>query len=98
MVTWAPTRRVSASFRRAFPHVLAFDDGQILLGANDRPVVHVATWRARAESEASRARVGPGAVRLLVRHLRGARRVEGEVAGEMDHDLFPRDEFASPGP
>jgi predicted membrane-bound spermidine synthase len=96
MVTWAPTRRVATSFRRAFPHVLAFDDGQILVGGNDRPVVYVATWRARAESESSRARFGPGAVRLLVRHLRGVRRVEGEAAGEMDHDLFPRDEFAAP--
>jgi hypothetical protein len=96
MVTWAPTRRVSAGFRRAFPHVLAFDDGQILVGSNERPVVHVATWRARAESETSLARFGPGAVRLLVRHLRGVRRVEDGPSGETDHDLFPRDEFATP--
>ena len=95
-MTWAPTRRVTASFRAAFPHVLSFDDGQILVGGKERPAVHVAAWRARAESDWALARFGPGAVRLLVRHLRGVRRMEGDTGAEVNLDLFPRDEFATP--
>jgi hypothetical protein len=97
MCTWSPTPRVAASFARAFPHAVAFEDGAILVGSRDRIVVDPLLWQARLDEEAGEylGREQRGAV---ARALRSARPLDrGALDGiAPNRDLTPRDEFASP--
>jgi len=96
MCTWSPTSRVTASFARVFPHVVAFEDGAILVGSRDRIVVDPRLWQKRLaggpESYLGRARAA-----AVARSLRTARLLASEARrGEPNRDLAPRDEFGSP--
>jgi spermidine synthase len=92
--TWAPTRRICATFRRAFPHVLEAVRGTVLLGSNDPLPLDREAWRARLE-EAS-AYLGPERARDVRPRLENCRPALREAGPEVNRDLFPRDEFASP--
>jgi spermidine synthase len=97
-VTWAPTPRVTRTFVRVFPHVVGF--GAILIGS-DRPIV---LERAAIESRLADPRVtayySAAAIdirRLLLPLLNAARvyrATDRDARGDVNTDLYPRDEFA----
>lgn len=98
MCTWAPTPRVYAGFRRAFPHVLETDSGSILVGSNEPLDVDLPGWTARLQAPPVVAHLGPANVEDVAERLRRcvpSTRVLPEWL-EPNRDLYPRDEFASP--
>ena len=48
MAAWAPTPRVFASFRAAFPHVLEMKDRSILVGSPNPIPFEPEAWQRRA--------------------------------------------------
>jgi hypothetical protein len=92
--TWAPTRRSHATFRRAFPHVLEAVRGTVLLGSNEPLPLDLEAWRARLE--AASAYLGPDRARDVGLRLERCRPAFREERPDLNRDLFPRDEFASP--
>jgi hypothetical protein len=97
MCSWAPTPRVEATFRQAFPHVLRFEGG-ILVGSNERIPIDRDAWIARLGAKPVVDYFGEGLARLVLRHLRTGERLEtvGPADRGLNHDLFPRDEFLVP--
>lgn len=98
MATWAPTRRVRASFAQAFPHVVAVGDVQVLVGSKSPLDVDVAGWLARLDAPAVRNYLGAEHVARIRTALENAvafspRRVKPD---DLNLDLFPRDEFRTP--
>ena len=96
MCTWAPTPRVYDTFALVFPQ--AIDVGGILVGSPDPLPLDLASWTERLQSPAVADYLGNHAARQVLRALRGARRVVPTRPGRRDlnRDLFPRDEFATP--
>jgi spermidine synthase len=92
MCTWAPTSRVRASFARAFPYVLEFGNGEVLVGSPDRIRLDLPAWRDRLHSAAVSAYLGEGRAAEVMALMRTARPLAA-TAGSTNHDLFPRDEF-----
>jgi spermidine synthase len=94
MCTWAPTPRVSRTFRTVFPHVMEDGTGTILVGslqpipfAPDAWVVRVGTGEEY---------LGASRAEEVRKELRGLRPASGAIAGDLNRDLFPRDELAVP--
>jgi spermidine synthase len=98
MCTWAPTRRVSATFARVFPHVVAFRGGSILVGSRRRIPIDEGAWIARAGSPALRAYLGARLSAGLLGLLKEARALApGDVPQVApNEDMDPRDEFVRP--
>jgi hypothetical protein len=96
MCTWAPTGRVRASFARAFPHVLEFGDGVVLVGSRQRIPLDLPAWRDRLRSASVRAYLGDGRAEEVLALLRTARPRVPSAEASINHDLFPRDEFNVP--
>jgi len=98
MCSWAPTERIRRSFHEAFPHVLEFADGQILVGGlrpfrrEDGP-----GWLARLTSDRARRYLGSRIAKDAAEVLRGAR-ADSRPSDHVrpNRDLFPRDEFRTP--
>lgn len=98
-VTWAPTARVRRTFAAVFPHVLEFD--QISVGS-DTPIpfdpgqVVERAMRVRAHFQAA----GIDVEALVGPYVQSSpRRIGPDDArdvGDLNTDLFPRDEFAGP--
>jgi hypothetical protein len=101
MCTWSPTSRVYASFTTAFPYVLGNEQRDVLIGSNERIAVDVQAWRARLYSPGVLAYLGPANadhVMTLLEELRPLNlRRRPRRQREVNLDLFPRDEFLSPG-
>jgi hypothetical protein len=97
MCSWTPTPRVEATFRQAFPHVLRFEGG-IFIGSNERIPIDRDAWTARLGSKGVTGYLGEGVARLVLRKLRTGERLAPVVPADADlnHDLFPRDEFLVP--
>jgi predicted membrane-bound spermidine synthase len=101
MCTWSPTHRVYASFTTAFAYVIGNEQRDVLIGSNDPIAVDVEAWRARLYSPPVLEYLGQGnadnAMGLLaqLRPLNLKRRPRR--LRELNRDLFPRDEFLSPG-
>jgi spermidine synthase len=94
MCVWSPTPRVFASFRSAFPHVLEMKDRTILVGSPDPIPVRPETWRARALAPDVQAYLGEGRAQEVLRDYLSTARPAGEPeTRDLNHDLFPRDEF-----
>jgi predicted membrane-bound spermidine synthase len=93
MATWAPTSRVRASFARAFPYVLEFGKGELLVGSLDRIPLDRAAWADRLRSAAVTAYLGEGRAGEVMALLRTARPLAPTDGVATNHDLFPRDEF-----
>ena len=92
--TWSPTPRVFASFRAVFPHVLQMRDGEVLVGSLDPIAVDPEAWRARVFSPEVQAYLGEGRAQGVWRdYLREARPAGEPEVRDLNHDLFPRDEF-----
>jgi predicted membrane-bound spermidine synthase len=93
MCTWAPTRRVRATFRSVFPHVLDVDGGVILIGSRYPIQIDVPAWEARLlRSEPYLGELRAQAVRGRLQQLTPA---AGPIDGLLNRDLFPRDEFSA---
>jgi hypothetical protein len=101
-VTWAPTARIRATFRTVFPHVLAFRT--ILLGSQEPLHFDAASFWQRVEQPAIAGRflaAGVPLADLLRRHMEvppvalGAEVAQGHM-NDLNHDLFPRDEYLVP--
>ena len=99
-LTWAPTPRVYATFVTVLPYVIGLGDHEVLIGSNEPLDVDLRAWKARLFSAPVRAYLGAEGVastewlleRLQPLHRGGRRFPERELNG----DLFPRDEFATP--
>jgi SAM-dependent methyltransferase len=96
MCSWAPTPRVAATFREAFPHVLQFNNGAFLIGSNDPLRADKEAWRERVASPRVEGYLG----RRLAHQLRAALLTAAPLhAGPPllpNRDLYPRDEFRTP--
>ena len=99
MCTWAPTPRVVASFRAAFPHVAGPGTRAFLLGSNDPILIEPAAWRARLASFGVASRLGTERAADIGNALDRIRlRLEGapDAGVSLNRDLYPRDEFLAP--
>jgi predicted membrane-bound spermidine synthase len=96
MCQWAPTRRIRASFAAAFPHVLEFRN--ILVGSNDPLQIDFDSWQSRLSSPQTRAYLGEAVVSMLAGRLTDCKALERSTSSnpELNYDLCPLDEFASP--
>jgi spermidine synthase len=96
MSTWAPTARTRASFAAAFPHVLATEDGQVLIGSRQPIPLDHEGWERRALSPAVVDYIGLKRAEELAALVRELRLLDPAAAGgERNTDLDPRDEFAA---
>jgi spermidine synthase len=94
MAAWSPTPRVRATVRTAFPHVLEFEDGVILLASNDPIQIDVAAWLSRLDGASSY--LGPSITADVRSCLETVRPVAAdEPMGDLNRDMWPRDEFLS---
>ena len=98
MCTWAPTPRVVASFRAAFPHVAGPGTRAFLLGGNEPIAIELDAWRARLASPGVASRLGAERSEDVRRALERIRLLEGgpDDGVALNHDLYPRDEFLAP--
>lgn len=95
MCAWSPKPRVTATFMAAFRHVVEMRQGQLLVGSNEPIEIALDAWRARAASPEVTSYLGANNARKLAEALGTARIAEpaAVTAGDLNHDLFPRDEF-----
>ncbi len=96
--TWAPTNRVYATFAHALPHVLALDEGRLLIGSRDPLRVDPAAWRARLETPAVADYLGPALAAEVRQALERSSlgRPKARRRQDINHDLYPRDELLVP--
>ncbi len=98
-VTWCPTARVLNTFRTVFPYV-AYCDKLVLIGSNQPIQLDWAKVVQRAKATFSQQhynRSGVDIVALLTQYrpaLKLLPRVDGDALGEINTDLFPRDEYS----
>jgi spermidine synthase len=100
-VSWAPTPRVLDTFLHVFPHALSF--GDIVIGSTAPIRFDAAEIKARLADAAVQEyyyRAGVNIQALLAPYLEAAPRVltggSGTPRGDLNEDLFPRDEFGVP--
>jgi hypothetical protein len=94
MCTWAPTKRVAATFRAVFPHALEAEGGDVLIGSLEPISYDPAAWAARAATATPY--LGAARVRDVVEAV-GKLKPAGPVpAVSLNRDLWPRDEYAVP--
>jgi hypothetical protein len=96
VTTWAPTDRVRTTFRAALPYVIAVADGDVLIGSRSPIPIEPEEWRRRLFDPSMVAYLGPPRVNVVWAHIAGARALPPETPGQVNLDLFPRDEFHSP--
>lgn len=98
-VSWAPTVRVKGAFLKAFPHVLQFAD--TMVGSNEPIPYDPQAIRARMTDPFTRARFARAgldldallAPALLRPPVAVGPDFDRSSLGEIDTDLFPRDEY-----
>ena len=96
--TWSPTPRVYSAFTRAVRYVVGTED--IVIGSNEPIPFDPAAWMARLGSPAVTSYLGPTGVRdagRLLSRLRPRTPIGQAPARATNFDLFPRDEFRTPG-
>jgi hypothetical protein len=92
MCTWAPTARIAATFQSVFPHVLAAEDGEVLIGSRQVLPYAPEAWVKRAEeAEGYLGRQRARDLRRAVAHLRP---LSPPRKADLNRDLYPRDEYA----
>jgi spermidine synthase len=97
MCSWGPTSRTRTTFARVFPHVVASDDGLILVGGNDPIAVDHEAWLRRLH--ASTRYLGAPRADEISHVLRRVDVLSPDAlssADDVNHDLYPRDEFIAP--
>jgi hypothetical protein len=73
--------------------VIEMRQGQLLVGSNQPIAIDIDTWRARALSPEVTSYLGANNARKLAEALGTARVAERPDLEDLNHDLFPRDEF-----
>lgn len=98
MASWRATPRVEATFCRAFPHVLSFDEGRVLIGSNDPIPIDPEAWKERLLSGSPRRYLGPSVAGDVYNGLVTWKPIDSTLVGalESNRDLFPRDEYKIP--
>ena len=98
LTTWRPTARVGATFLAALPYVVALSDGAILIGSDSPIPLDRDAWGRRLDDPAMADYLGRPRVDTVWEALQGLTpyRQEAATAAEINHDLFPRDEFETP--
>jgi hypothetical protein len=92
MCTWAPTPRVTATFRAVFPYALEADGGDVLIGSLTPIAFEPEAWAERVSGSVPYLGVARTRdVLEAVRKLRPSVLVPGVAP---NRDLFPRDEYA----
>jgi hypothetical protein len=91
MCTWAPTARIYASFRAAFPYVVETHDGDMLVGSREPIAFEPETWKARVR--AAEVYFGTARMKEVRRTLAAMRPSARELRPSLNEDLFPRDEY-----
>jgi spermidine synthase len=96
LCTQAPTRRVALTFQAALPHSIDF--GNIVVGSNEPLPFEVEAWTTRLRSAPVEAWLGRDVADGILARLQSARAPWGNPNSRrgLNHDLFPRDEFATP--
>ncbi|PYQ22488.1 MAG: hypothetical protein DMF81_11990 [Acidobacteria bacterium] len=96
--TWAPTPRIYASFHKAFPHVVGLENRAIVVGSNDPIPIEAETWAERATSRAVVSYLGEELAQEVRKRVLKCQPLvrTGRRAVDLNHDLFPRDEFLTP--
>jgi hypothetical protein len=96
VTTWAPTDRVRSTFRAALPYVVAVSRGDVLIGSRSPIPIEPETWRRRLFDPQMVAYLGPPRVNGVWAEMAGAEALPPPEPGQVNRDLFPRDEFHSP--
>jgi spermidine synthase len=98
MCSWSPSRRVHTTFGQAFPYLVEFLGGQVLVGSNDPIAFDPPGWEARLAREDVWTYLGRDRSAEVLAILRTAQPGSPPPAREADtnRDLRPRDEFNSP--
>jgi len=96
--TWAPTARIYASFHNVFPYVVGLENRAIVIGSNQPIAMDAEAWAGRASSAAVVSYLGEGLSQEVVKRVLKIKPLvrTGRRAIELNHDLFPRDEFLTP--
>ena len=95
MATWAPTARTQTSAQRAFPYAIKMDN--LLVLSNEPVALDRDVWKARLDSDPTRAYLGDAQLGPIHRALDAAVYPEAvDPAHEFNEDLQPRDEFVRP--
>jgi MFS family permease len=96
MCQWVPTPRIRASFAAAFPYVLDFRN--ILVGSRDPLQIDSTAWLSRLNSPETSPYLGEAVVSMLRDRLTDCKVLDRSKTSnpELNHDLCPLDEFASP--
>jgi spermidine synthase len=94
--TWAPTPRVYSTFTAVFPHVIGADrERGILIGSRDPLPITPDVWRTRLE--AAEGYLRRNRAKQVASLLERLEPWPHEETKDVDEDLFPRDEFLTPG-
>ncbi|WP_266366860.1 fused MFS/spermidine synthase [Tellurirhabdus rosea] len=99
-VSWCPTPRVLTTFCKAFPYV-AYAEGFMLIGSNQPIRIDWQAVRERLNHPFTKAHFGRSGIDMtgLVAPYEGKLTVlapGNQVAGEVNTDLYPRDEYSLP--
>jgi hypothetical protein len=92
MCTWAPTKRVAATFRAVFPHALEAEGGDVLIGSLDPIAYDPAAWAARAATATPY--LGAARVHDVVEAVAKLKPAGPVPSVSLNRDLWPRDEYA----
>jgi SAM-dependent methyltransferase len=91
---WSPTPRVFATFKAAFPHVLELHGRDVLVGSLEPIPLDLDAWQARTFAPDVQGYLGEGRAQEVWRdYLRTAQSAGAAEVGDLNRDLFPRDEF-----
>jgi hypothetical protein len=97
MCSWTPTPRIRRTFRHVFPYVVALEGGGTSVGSNEPLRLDLPAWRRRLEAPEVAAYLGGSEVVDDIRQrLDHAQLRTDPPRPELNHDLFPKDEFLSP--
>lgn len=97
MCSWTPTPRIRRTFRSVFPYVIALEGGGISVGSNDPVVVDLPAWHGRLDAPEVAGYLGGSEVVEDVRQRLDRAQLRTDPPRlELNHDLFPRDEFLTP--
>ncbi len=94
MCSWSPTPGTYATFCKAFPHVVEFDGGNVLIGSREPIAIDLPKWKQRLEDPRVREYLGEKVQAECLSSLETAQpAVPGPNASWINTDLFPFDEF-----
>ena len=98
VTTWRPSPRVHSTFVSALPYVIEMSGGQVLMGSNSPIPIDPAAWRERL-NPVNAACLGRPRAAAVWEELKTVQPVVDRAPappGQVNRDLFPRDEFSTP--